>query len=66
MDASLPPLIVRVPGASLGDSGAFMQPEPEGECELQLKRAEDGRGLILHSYNLGNAGSRTKAAFSRP
>ena len=54
MDASLPPLIVRVPGASLGDSGAFMQPEPEGECELQLKRAEDGRGLILHSYNLGN------------
>jgi hypothetical protein len=53
MDESAPPLIVRVPQAELGISGAFMRPEPEGECELQLKRAEDGRGLIVHAYNLG-------------
>ena len=53
MDASLPPLIVRVPGAMLGATGTFMQPEPVGECELQLKRAADGRGLIVHAYNLG-------------
>ncbi len=53
MGASLPPLIVRVPGAKLGDQGIFMRPQPEGKCELQLKRAEDGRGLVLHAYNLG-------------
>ena len=53
MDASVPPLIVRVPHAALGANGVFMAPDPEGECELQLKRAEDGRGLIVHAYNLG-------------
>lgn len=53
MDASAPPLIVRVPRAELGISGAFMQNDPEGACELQLKRAEDGRGLIARAYNLG-------------
>ncbi|MCE2471643.1 MAG: hypothetical protein J4G18_07035 [Anaerolineae bacterium] len=50
MEAGLPPLIVRVPGAELGASGIFMQADPEGACELQLKRAADGRGLIVHAY----------------
>ncbi len=53
LDASQPPLIVRVPGTELGASGTFMHAEPEGACELQLKRAADGRGLIVHAYNLG-------------
>ncbi len=53
MEATLPPLIVRVPGAELGISGAFMTCDPQGECEIQLKRAADGRGLIVHAYNLG-------------
>ena len=53
LDSGLPPLIVRVPGAALGASGTFISAEPEGECELQLKRAADGRGLIIHAYNLG-------------
>lgn len=53
LSESAPPLIVRVPRAELGISDAFMQPDPEGACELQLKRAEDDRGLIVHAYNLG-------------
>lgn len=48
-----PPLIVRAPGAELGDAGVFMQPSPQGQCDLQLKRAADGRGLIIHARNLG-------------
>ncbi len=63
LDASLPPLIVRVPGAALGKSGTFMRAEPEGECELQLKRAADGRGLIAHAYNLGEDAVEQRLAF---
>ena len=54
IEAGLPPLIVRVPGAELGKSGTFMRAEPEGACEIQLKRAADRRGLIVHVYNLGD------------
>ena len=53
MDATVPPLIVRVPGAELGRSGTFLICEPQGQCEIQIKRAADGRGLIVHAYNLG-------------
>ena len=52
-NASVPPLIVRVPNAELGESGTFMTPQPEGKCELQLKTAADGRGIIAHAHNLG-------------
>ena len=54
MDATVPPLIVRVPGAELGRSGTFLACEPQGQCEIQIKRAADGRGLIVHAYNLGS------------
>ena len=63
MAASVPPLIVRVPGAAIGASGTFMQAEPEGECELQLKRAADGRGLIAHAHNLSERAVEQRLRF---
>lgn len=63
MDASLPPLIVRAPGATPGASGTFMRVEPEGACELQLKRAADGRGLIVQAYNLGEGSVAQRLEF---
>ncbi len=63
LNASLPPLILRVPGAELGKSGTFMRAEPEGECELQLKRAADGRGLIVHACNLGEEAVEQRLRF---
>lgn len=53
MNSTVPPLILRVPGAEPGASGRFLDCEPQGQCEIQIKRAADGRGLILHAYNLG-------------
>lgn len=53
-EATVPPLIVRVPGASVGQTGQFLQVSPEGVAEVQLKRAADGRGLIVHAYNLAD------------
>lgn len=53
MNATVPPLIVRAPNAELGASGTFMEAEPQGQCELQLKPAADGRGIIIHACNLG-------------
>ena len=53
MNSTVPPLIVRVPGAELGRSGTFLTCAPQGQCEIQIKRAADGRGLIVHAYNLG-------------
>ena len=66
LEASLPPLIVRVPGAELGASGTFINAEPEGACELQLKRAADGRGLIVHAYNLGEVAVEQRLSFPAP
>ncbi len=50
--ASTPPLIVRVPGAEPGQGGQWLQVEPEGIAEIQLKRAVDGNGIIVHALNL--------------
>lgn len=58
MAAATPPLIVRVPGAEVGLRGQWLQVEPEGVAEIQLKRAADGQGIIVHAYNL-TAESRT-------
>lgn len=52
MNTTVPPLIVRVPGADLDRSGNFLRCDPQGQCEIQIKRAADGRGLIVHAYNL--------------
>ncbi len=32
-----------------------MAVSPEGVAEVQIKRAADGRGLIVHAYNLTSA-----------
>ena len=52
MESTIPPLIIRAPGAATGTSGQFLTVAPEGVAEVQLKRAADGRGLIVHAYNL--------------
>jgi len=52
MAATIPPLIVRVPGAEIGTTGTLMTVTPEGVCEVQVKAAMDGTGLIVHAYNL--------------
>ena len=52
METTVPPLIVRAPGAATGTSGQFLTVAPEGVAEVQLKRPADGRGLIVHAYNL--------------
>ena len=52
MEASVPPIIVRVPGAEIGTSGQFLSVSPEGVAEVHLKRAADGRGMIVHASNL--------------
>jgi hypothetical protein len=53
VDQSVPPLIVRVPGAEVGGAGQWLQVEPQGAAEVQLKRAADGNGVIVHAINLG-------------
>ena len=63
MDATVPPLIVRLPGADLGRSGNFLHRDPQGQCEIQIKRAADGRGLILHAYNLAADEVMQRVAF---
>jgi hypothetical protein len=51
-DAAVPPLIVRVPGAEPQGGGQWLQVEPEGAAEIQLKVAADGRGIVVHAINL--------------
>ncbi len=48
----VPPIIIRVPGANTGTSGQFLSVEPEGVADVQIKSAADGRGLIVHAFNL--------------
>jgi alpha-mannosidase len=52
MEAMIPPIIVRVPGAEVGAAGQFLTVSPEGVAEVQIKRAADGRGISVHAYNL--------------
>ncbi len=51
-ETTVPPLIVRVAGAATGAKGQFLAIAPEGVAEVHIKRAIDGRGLILHLSNL--------------
>ncbi len=46
-----PPIIVRVPGATPGPAGQFLQVEPAGVADIQLKQAADGRGVIVRAFN---------------
>ncbi len=64
MNATIPPLIVRVPGADVGTSGTFMTVSDHAQCEVQLKRANDGDGLIIHAYNLSNDAQELTCGFN--
>ncbi len=59
----VPPVVVRVPGAEVGREGRFLEVEPEGVADVQLKRAEDGRGIILRAFNLTTRPQRVSVAF---
>lgn len=50
----VPPIIVRTPEATAGPSGTFLTVAPEGVADVQLKRAEDGRGLIVRAFNFAD------------
>ena len=63
IETTVPPLIVRVPGAALGKRGQFRSVSPEGVAEVQLKRAADQRGLIVHAYNLTTTEQRIALRF---
>ncbi|MCB0161459.1 MAG: hypothetical protein KDD83_25160, partial [Caldilineaceae bacterium] len=62
MDASVPPLIVRVPGAAVGTEGRLLDVSPEGAADVHLKRAADGHGLIAHLRNLAAAATTVTLA----
>jgi hypothetical protein len=64
IETTIPPLIVRVPGAALGARGQFLSMSPEGVAEVQLKRAADQRGLIIHAYNLTTTEQRIALRFA--
>lgn len=63
MNLTVPPVIVRVPGADIGAKGTFMTVSPDDVCEVHLKRANDERGLIIQAYNLGETSQELKVKF---
>jgi hypothetical protein len=60
----VPPIIIRVPGAEAGKTGQFLRVEPEGAADVQIKPAADGRGLILHLFNLTYEAQPLRLAFA--
>ena len=63
MDACVPPIMIRVPGADPQLKGQFLKVSPEGVAELHIKRAADGRGLIVHASNLTNDAQNVSLSF---
>ena len=59
----MPPLIVRAAGADASLNGQFLQVSPEGVAEVQIKRAIDGRGVIIHASNLSEAAQELSLSF---
>lgn len=51
-EAFIPPLVIGVPEAPLGIRGQFVELEPQGVAKIFLKRAANGHGLILQTFNL--------------
>jgi hypothetical protein len=47
----VPPIVIRISGDA-ESAGQFMTVSPEGVADVQLKRADDGRGLIVRAFNL--------------
>ena len=60
----VPPIIVCVPGAEAGEMGHFLRVEPEGVADVQIKSAADGRGLIVHTFNLTYEAQSLRLAFA--
>jgi hypothetical protein len=50
----VPPIIVRAPEALAGPSGTFLTVTPEGVADVQVKKAADGRGLIVRAFNFAD------------
>lgn len=63
MNTTIPPIVVRVPGAEIGTSGTFMTVAPDSQCEVQLKRANDGDGFVIHAYNLSSEAQELTCGF---
>ncbi|MBX7234645.1 MAG: hypothetical protein K1X65_09695 [Caldilineales bacterium] len=63
MEMAVPPLIVRAAGADASLNGQFLQVSPEGVAEVQIKRAIDGRGVIIHASNLSEAAQELSLSF---
>ncbi|MCP4176427.1 MAG: hypothetical protein GY756_01565 [bacterium] len=60
----VPPIIVRVPGAScIGKSGQFLKVTPDGKIDIKLKKAEDGKGIIIHAFNFTEKTQNIKLEF---
>ena len=76
VEQAVPPLIVRVPGAALGAAGQLLRIEPADACEVHLKPAADGDGIVIHIVNPAAeeqdltvhmpAASITRAAYCSP
>ena len=63
METTVPPLVVRVSGAETGRKGQFLSVAPEGVAEVHIKRAIDGRGVIIHASNLTADAQELKLGF---
>lgn len=58
----VPPIVVRVAGGS-DEAGQFMTISPEGVADVHLKRADDGRGLIVRAFNLTAVSQQISVSF---
>ncbi len=61
-----PPVIVRAPGAEPQAGGQFLKVAPEGVADVQVKAADDGRGWVIHAFNLTASSQQVALGFDRP
>ncbi len=61
-----PPIIVRTPGAEAQEGGQFLQVAPEGVADVQVKRADDGKGWVIHAFNLTSNRQKLALSFTAP
>jgi hypothetical protein len=59
----VPPIVVRAPQALPGPAGTFLAVTPEGAADVQVKRAADGRGLIVRAFNFADRPQRISIRF---
>ena len=61
-----PPVIVRTPGAEPQEGGQFLDVTPEGVADVQMKRADDGKGWVIHAFNLTSNRQKLALSFNAP